>query len=76
MNLLNQIIQQNLSLFTNTNKRVWSADELLIAYQIKNLADGTNVVDTGCNGCRRSTVTRARKIVEKYLRENEPKVTD
>ena len=76
MSLLNQLIQENLSLFTNTNKRVWSAEELKIAYQIKNLADATNVIDTGCNSCRRTTVTRARKIVEKYLRENEPKVTD
>ena len=76
MSLLNQLIQENLSLFTNTNKRVWSAEELKIAYQIKNLADATNVIDTGCNSCRRTTVTRARKIVENYLRENEPKVTD
>ena len=76
MSLLNQLIQDNLSLFSNTNKRVWSADELAIVYKIKNLADSTNVVDTGCNGCRRSTVTRVRKIVEKYLQENEPKVTD
>lgn len=68
MSLVNQIIEDNLQLFTNPNKKVWQPDELRIAYQIKNLADGTNVVDTGCNSCRRSTVTRARKIVETYLK--------
>jgi hypothetical protein len=68
MSLVNQIIEDNLHLFTNPNKRVWSADEMRIAYQIKNLTDGTNVIDTGCNSCRRSTVTRTRKIVEGYLK--------
>lgn len=67
--LLDQLIQENLPLFTNPNKRVWLADELRIVYQIKNLADGTNVVDTGCGSCRRSTVTRVRKVVQGYLSE-------
>jgi hypothetical protein len=71
MSLLNQIIEENLALFSNPNKRVWQPEELRIAYQIKNLADGTSVIDTGCSACRRSTVTRARKIVENYLKENE-----
>jgi len=73
MSLLNQIIEENLHLFTNPNKKVWQPEEMRIVYQIKNLADGTSVVDTGCNSCRRSTVTRARKIVDAYLKtQNEP----
>ena len=68
MSLVNQIIEDNLSLFTNPNKKVWQPAEMRIAYQIKNLTDGTNVIDTGCNSCRRSTVTRARKIVDAYLK--------
>jgi hypothetical protein len=52
-------------LFTNPNKRTFSPHEMAIAYQIMNGHDGTAVIDTGCSSCRRSCLTRVRKIIAK-----------
>jgi hypothetical protein len=52
-------------LFTNPNKRTYNAQEVSIAYQIMNAHDGTDVKDTGCSSCRRSTFARVRKIILK-----------
>lgn len=62
---LQELIQKYGALFTNPNKRTFSAQEVAIAYQIMNLHDGTDVKDTGCNSCRRSTFARVRKIISK-----------
>jgi hypothetical protein len=59
------LISQHGHLFTNPNKRTFSTDELAIAYKIMNLHDGTAVQDTGCHTCRRTALTRVRKIIER-----------
>lgn len=62
---LQELIQQYGSLFTNPNKRTYPAAEMAIAYQIMNAHDNTNVQDTGCSSCRRTTLARVRKIISK-----------
>lgn len=57
------LIKNNLHLFKEA-RRAWNLDELAIAYQIDNLANGTNHKDTGCGMCRRSVITRCRKLYE------------
>jgi len=52
-------------LFTNPNKRTFSAEEMAIAYRIINSHDGSSIIDTGCHSCRRSALTRVRKIISR-----------
>lgn len=60
-----ELVAQHGHLFTNPNKRTWSGYEMALAYQIMNTHDNTNVPDTGCASCRRSCLTRVRKIIER-----------
>ncbi len=64
-----QLIQDNIAMLTDPKKKVWQPDELFIVYEIVNLHDGTNERDTGCGLCRRSKVSRVRKIVETYIKD-------
>lgn len=64
-----QLIQDNIAMLTDPKKKVWQPDELFIVYEIVNLHDGTNETDTGCGLCRRSKVSRVRKIVETYIKD-------
>ena len=57
-----------LSDLRNPNKKTWQPEEMKKVYELVNAHDGTRLVDTGCAMCRRSTVTRARKIAETYLK--------
>lgn len=63
-----ELIKQNEHLFLQA-RRAWNVDELAIAYQIDNLAHGTNNRDTGCGMCRRSVITRCRKLYESLPKE-------
>lgn len=51
-----------------TPNRIWSPEQLQIAYQIYNLYYNTNKVDTGCGSCRRDTVNSVRGIYQEYLK--------
>jgi hypothetical protein len=64
------LIKSNVAILTDPKKKIWDPDELAIVYEIVNLHDGTNEVDTGCGMCRRSKVQRVRKIVETYIKTN------
>lgn len=50
----------------NYDKNIWSAEEMEIIYAINNAYDSTNLVDTGCNSCRRHAVARCRNIWETF----------
>jgi len=63
-----ELIVNNLGILNNPAKKNWQPEEMAIVYKIVNGHDGTNLKDTGCGMCRRSTVTRCRRIVETYLK--------
>ena len=65
-----RLVKDNISFLTDPKKKVWQPDELTIVYEIVNLHDGTNERDSGCGLCRRSKVSRVRKIVETYIKDN------
>ena len=53
-----------LSTFSHS-KKTWSLEELALAYEIDNEANGLNNVDTGCGSCRRAVLTRVFKLIGK-----------
>lgn len=57
-------LKANLSTFSY-DRKVWSLQELALAYEIDNEANGLNNKDSGCGSCRRAVITRLRKLSEK-----------
>ena len=57
-------LKANLSKFTH-DRRTWSGEELALAYEIDNEANGLNNKDTGCGSCRRAVITRVFKLIGK-----------
>ena len=57
-------LRANLSTFSY-GKKTWSLEELALAYEIDNEANGLNNKDTGCGSCRRAVITRVFKLIEK-----------
>jgi len=64
------LIKNNIAMLTDPKKKIWQPEELTIVYEIVNLHDGTNELDTGCGMCRRSKIARVRNIVETYIKAN------
>ena len=58
-------LRANLSTFSYS-KKTWSLEELALAYEIDNEANGLNNKDTGCGSCRRAVITRVRKLAERF----------
>jgi len=57
-------LQANKHLF-GEGRRTWSVEELALAYEIDNEANGLNNRDTGCGSCRRSVISRIRNLVKR-----------
>jgi len=60
-------IKANIDLFTD-GRRTWSLEELALAYEIDNEANGLNNRDTGCGSCRRAVISRVRKLAERFAK--------
>ncbi len=58
-------LKANLLVFTD-DRRTWSLEELALAYEIDNEANGLNNRDTGCGSCRRAVISRVRKLAERF----------
>jgi len=59
-----ETLRANFHVFSNPNKKIWQPAELKLAYDLKNAADGTKLVDTGCSACRRSVISRVKYLAE------------
>jgi hypothetical protein len=57
-------LQANLSKFT-PERRTWTPEEMALAYEIDNEANGLNNRDTGCGSCRRAVISRVRNLAKK-----------
>ena len=62
-----ELFEAHGNLFVQGN-RVWSPEQLIIAYKIYNLYHNTNKADVGCGSCRRETVNSVRGIYQEYLK--------
>ena len=58
-------LRANLSTFSY-GKKTWSLEELALAYEIDNEANGLSNRDTGCGSCRRAVISRVRKLAERF----------
>ena len=58
-------LKANIHVFKN-ERRTWSAEELALAYEIDNEANNLRNKDTGCGSCRRSVISRVRKLAERF----------
>jgi hypothetical protein len=58
-------LKANLATFSD-GRRTWSNEELALAYEIDNEANGLNNRDTGCSSCRRAVISRVRKLAERF----------
>jgi hypothetical protein len=57
-------LKANAATFTD-GRRTWSVQELALAYEIDNEANGLGNRDTGCGSCRRAVISRVRKLAER-----------
>lgn len=60
-------LKSNLPVFTD-GRRNWTNEELALAYEIDNEANGLNNRDTGCGSCRRAVISRVRKLAERFAK--------
>lgn len=58
-------LKANLSKFSS-DRRTWSNEELALAYEIDNEANGLRNRDSGCGSCRRAVIARVRKLAERF----------
>lgn len=58
-------LKANLSKFSS-DRRTWTPEELALAYEIDNEANGLRNRDTGCGSCRRAVIARVRKLAERF----------
>jgi len=58
-------LKENLHTFS-PERRTWTPQELALAYEIDNEANGLRNRDTGCGSCRRAVIARVRKLTERF----------
>ena len=58
-------LKENLATF-NDGRNTWTVQELALAYEIDNEANGLSNRDTGCGSCRRAVIARVRRLAERF----------